>query len=119
MGHLESGGWKSRFWKRDPDPFTIARDWAPMKFKPGAGFEYSNPGMALLSYSITVALQDTPHKNIRQLLHERIMNPIGVADEDWSIGYGKTYPVEGYGMVANWGGGSYTARAVATPRWDV
>ncbi|RJP34524.1 MAG: class C beta-lactamase-related serine hydrolase [Candidatus Omnitrophota bacterium] len=113
MGHFESGGWKSRFWNKNPDPFTISRDWAPMKFKPGTGFEYSNPGMAMLAYAVTAALQNSPHKDIRTLLRERIMRPIGVPDEEWNIGYGQTYEVNGRGMVANWGGGNYSARAVA------
>lgn len=113
FGHFESGGWKTRFWQRDPDPFSISRDWAPMKFKPGEGYEYSNPGMAMLAYTVTAALQDSPHKDIRTLLRERVMKPIGVNDDEWSIGYGRTYEVNGMDMVANWGGGSFTARAVA------
>jgi CubicO group peptidase (beta-lactamase class C family) len=113
MGHFESSGWKTRFWKKQPDPFTISRDWAPMKFKPGTSFEYSNPGMALLSYAVTVALKDSPHHDIRTLLRERVMRPIGVADSEWSCGYGATYNVDGFPLVANWGGGAYTARAVA------
>lgn len=113
MGHYESGGWKSRFWLQEPDPFTISRDWAPLKFKPGTSFEYSNPGMALLSYCITAALQKTQYKDVRTLLRERIMRPIGVEDSEWQCGYGKTFNVNGLDLVANWGGGNYTARAVA------
>ena len=41
------------------------------------------------------------------------MRPIGVPDTEWSVGYGKTYTVDGLPLVASWGGGSYTARAVA------
>ena len=41
------------------------------------------------------------------------MDPIGVPESEWSVGYGQTFEVEGLGLVANWGGGSYTARAVA------
>lgn len=113
LGHLELGGWKTQFWKQEPDPFTIARDWAPMKFKPGSGFEYSNPGMAMLSYVITTALQNSPQRDIRALLRDRIMRPIGVDDSEWSCGYGKTFTADGLPLVANWGGGSYTARAAA------
>ncbi len=59
------------------------------------------------------SLQGTEHADIRTLLRERIMRPIGVADNDWSVGYGATYQVDGLNLVANWGGGGYTARAVA------
>ena len=47
------------------------------------------------------------------LLRERIMRPIDVGDEEWSIGYGRTYVVDGLPLVGSWGGGGYTARAVA------
>jgi CubicO group peptidase (beta-lactamase class C family) len=41
------------------------------------------------------------------------MRPIGVPDQDWSVGYGRTPVVDGLPLVGSWGGGSYTARAVA------
>ena len=113
IGHFELPGWKGQFWKQDPDPFTVSRDEAPVIFEPGSQYAYSNPGMALLSYAITAALRGTEHTDIRTLLRQRIMKPIGVEDSDWSIGYGKTFEVNGLNLVANWGGGGYTARAVA------
>jgi len=113
IGHFELPGWKGQFWKQDPDPFTVSRDEAPVIFKPGMKYAYSNPGMAMLSYAVTVALQGAEHTDIRTLLRQRIMRPIGVKDSNWSIGYGKTFEVNGLKLVANWGGGGYTARAVA------
>ncbi|MHC4586917.1 MAG: serine hydrolase domain-containing protein, partial [Planctomycetota bacterium] len=111
--HFELPGWKGGFWKKDPDPFTLSRDKAPIIFLPGTQFAYSNPGMAMLSYAVTASLQGTKHTDMRTLLRERIMRPIGVKDDEWSVGYGQTYKVNGLNLVANWGGGSYTARAVA------
>jgi len=111
--HFELPGWKGQFWKKDPDPFTVSRDKTPVIFKPGTEYAYSNPGMAMLSYAVTASLKGTKHTDVRTLLRERIMRPIGVEDSDWSIGYGKTYQVNGLNLVANWGGGGYTARAVA------
>ncbi|MGD8239343.1 MAG: serine hydrolase [Armatimonadota bacterium] len=113
LPHDELPGWKGDFWKRDPDPFTIARDEAPVVFEPGSKYAYSNPGMAMLAYAVTAALKGTPHSDIESLLRERIMRPIGVPDDEWSIGYGKVYQVDGLPLCANWGGGSYTPRAVA------
>jgi len=111
--HMKLPGWKGAFWRKDPDPFTLSRDKAPIIFTPGTKYAYSNPGMAMLSYAVTSSLKGTEHDGIRTLLRERIMRPIGVKDEEWSIGYGKTYTVNGLPLVANWGGGSFTARAVA------
>ena len=114
--HNELTGWKGDFWKHlavPDDPFTLARDRAPLTFEPGAKMEYSNPGIALMTYCVTAALRDAPQKDIRSLLRERIMRPIGVADADWSVGYGKTSIVDGLPLVGSWGGGAYTARAAA------
>jgi len=116
LSHDKLPGWKGEFWKQlDPpnDPFTIARDKAPVLFEPGTELQYSNPGIAMLCYAVTAVLKDTPPKDIRTLLRDRVLRPIGLADEDWSIGYGKTFLVDGLPLVAGWGGGSYTARAVA------
>ena len=111
--HMELPGWKGAFWKREPDPFSPAIRQAPVIFEPGTEYAYSNTGMAALSYAITAAIQDAPQKDVRSLLRERIMEPIGIDEEEWSIGYGSTYQVDGLDLVANWGGGSFTPRAVA------
>jgi CubicO group peptidase (beta-lactamase class C family) len=114
--HEELTGWQGDFWKRlDPphDPFTIARDLAPVLFEPGTDRQYSNPGIAMLTYAVTAALRDAPVKDIRTVLRDRIMRPIGVPDEEWGCGYGQTFTVDGLPLVGAWGGGNYTARAVA------
>lgn len=113
--HDQLTGWKGDFWKRKPDPFTISRDAAPVLFEPGEKVAYSNPGMAMLSYAITAALAKAgaPQKDVRALLRERVMRPIGIADAEWSCGYGQTYAVDGLDLVANWGGGAFTPRAAA------
>jgi len=116
LPHDKLTGWQGDFWKRlDPpnDPFTIARDRTPARDEPGEKFQYSNPGIAMLMYALTSAVSGTSQRDVRTLLHARVMSPIGVRDEDWSIGYGATYTVEGLPLVAAWGGGNYTARAVA------
>jgi CubicO group peptidase (beta-lactamase class C family) len=117
LPHESLAGWKGDFWKRlDPphDPFTIARDQTPILCDPGAELQYSNPGIAMLTYAVTASLKDTPHTDVRSLLRERIMRPIGVGDAEWSVGYGKTIMVDDLPLVASWGGGSFTPRAVAT-----
>ncbi|MDP4292236.1 MAG: serine hydrolase, partial [Bacteroidota bacterium] len=111
--HMDIPGWKGSFWRKDPDPFTISRDQAPVLFTPGSQEAYSNPGMAMLSYAITASYKGTPYKDIRTLLHDRIYKPIGIRDDEWQIGYGKTYTVNGLDLVANWGGASFTPRATA------
>jgi CubicO group peptidase (beta-lactamase class C family) len=116
LPHDQLSGWMGDFWKRlDPprDPFTIARDQAPVVFEPGTQLQYSNPGIAMLTYVVASAMKDAPRVDTRELLRERIMRPIGVAGAEWSIGYDKTFSVDGLPLVAAWGGGSFTPRALA------
>lgn len=109
--HEKLPGWKGAFWRRDPDPFSIALDQAPLLFEPGTRFHYSNTGMAALAYAVTASLTETPLANIRDLLDERLMKPLGIAPAEWSIGYGRAYRVDGLDLWANWGGGRFTPRA--------
>ncbi len=116
LSHEKLTGWKGDFWKRLPppnDPFTVARGKTPLLFAPGTAHQYSNPGIAMLGYAITHALKGTTHADLRSLLRDRVMRPIGVPDNDWSAGYGQTFDVEGLPLVAPWGGGNFTPRAVA------
>ena len=113
VGHMELPGWKGAFWRREPDPFSIAIRDAPVLFAPGTGNQYSNPGMAALSYAITASLRDAPQKDVRSLLRERVMQPLGIADTEWAIGYGRAYRVDGLDLWANWGGSNFTPRAAA------
>lgn len=108
--HDQLPGWKGDFWKRTPDPFSIAVRKAPVLFEPGTRYAYSNPGMAALSYAITASLKGG---DIRTLLKERVLDPLGIPESHWTIGYGKAYEVDGLKLYANWGGATFTARAAA------
>jgi CubicO group peptidase (beta-lactamase class C family) len=110
IAHDKLPGWKGDFWKRTPDPFSIALQQAPVLFEPGTQNAYSNPGMAALSYAITASLKGG---DIRTMLNDRVLDPLGVPDRDWSIGYGRAYDVDGLKLYANCGGASFTARAAA------
>lgn len=119
--HDRLTGWKGAFWKRHGagedlglrDPFSLAIHQAPVLFEPGSDFAYSNPGMAALAYAVTKSLAGSPHADLRSLLRARIMEPLGIEGSDWQIGYGRRFEVDGLPLVANWGGGAFTARAVA------
>ena len=91
LSHAQLTGWKGDFWKlRAPphDPFTIARDTAPVLDLPGTKERYSNPGMAMLGYCVTASLRGAEDADLRSLLKHRIMGCLGVQDSEWSVGYG-------------------------------
>jgi CubicO group peptidase (beta-lactamase class C family) len=113
IAHGKEPAWKGQFWRREPDPFSVSVQSAPVIFEPGTGYQYSNPGMALLAYAVTASLRGTPQTDIRTLLRDRVFRELGIPDEAWSIGYGKPYQVDGLDLYANWGGGTFTARATA------
>ena len=110
LPHDQLPGWKGAFWKRAPDPFTVALRQAPVLFEPGSRNAYSNPGMAALAYAVTASLKGG---DIRSLLKDRIFDPLGIPESAWSIGYGRGYEVDGLTLYANWGGAAFTARAAA------
>ena len=112
--HMSLPGWKGAFWRQEPDPFTLSRDAAPIIFEPGTQYDYSNPGIAMLTYAVTSALSGTRHPDVRSLLKARMMDPMDVPDDAWSIGYGKTFQVDALPLCGSWGGGAYTARAIAS-----
>lgn len=64
----------------------------------------------MLGYATPAAIQDGPEKDLRVLLRDRVMRPIGVPDNEWSVGYGQTVSVAGLKHVGAWGGGGFTAR---------
>jgi CubicO group peptidase (beta-lactamase class C family) len=114
--HAQLTGWKGEFWKPEAPPhdsFTVSRDAAPVLWEPGTEMHYSNPGFAMMTYCVTAALRNAPQKDVRTLLRERVMRPIGVVDGEWSVGYGRTVNVAGLPLVGSWGGASFTPRAAA------
>ncbi len=116
LPHAQLTGWKGDFWKRPApphDPFTIARDAAPVLDLPGTKERYSNPGMAMLGYCVTASLRGAADTDLRSLLRRRIMGPVGVPDSEWSVGYGTTFRVDGLPLIATWGGGAYSPNATA------
>ena len=116
LSHTDEPGWKGVFWERRPvpeDPFTVSRDHIPVIFEPGTKYQYSNPGIAMLAYCVTRAIQKGEDKDIRSLLKNRLMDPIGVPASEWKCGYGQTLKVDGLPLVGTWGGGNYSVRATA------
>ncbi len=111
--HMDLPGWKGLFWRKEPDPFSIARDSTPVLTIPGERYAYSNPGIAMLTYAVTASLQGSGFTDIRQYLRDRVYDPIGLKEGDYNIGYGKTYDAGGLKLVPGWGGGNFTARAIA------
>ena len=111
--HRDLPGWKGQFWRLEPDPFIMARDSAPILYPPGTRFEYSNPGAAMLAYAVTVSLKNSVYNNIQTYLRDKVFEPIGIKENEYSMGYKKTFPLEGLQLVPSWGGADFTANAVA------
>ncbi len=111
--HENLPGWKGAFWKRKPDPISIAIHDTPVVFEPGTRMGYSNPGMAALGYAITASLRGTETPDILTALRQRLCEPLGISDDEWRIGYGERYKVDGLNVYATWGGAKFTPRATA------
>ena len=114
--HEDLKSWMGDFWnKLDPpnDPFSIARDKAPVMFEPGQKIKYSNPGIAMLTYCVAASLQGSPQNDVRTLLRDRMLRPIGIPDNEWSLGYQKVFQVDGLPLIGAWGGAAFSADAQA------
>ncbi len=111
--HMDLPGWKGQFWRKNPNPFTVSRDSAEVLFIPGTHYNYSNPGMAMLSYALAAAFAKNGQDDLRRILSNRIFEPLGIKKEEVNIGYGETYTTDGLALVPVWGGGAFTANAVA------
>src|SRR5690606_17065540 len=85
----------------------------PLVSTPGGKYAYSNPGIAMLTYGVTASLKDSEYRDIRTYLKRRVFEHIGIDDREYTIGYGKTYEVDGLKLVPSWGGGEFTAKAIA------
>ena len=112
--HKELTGWKGAFWRREPDPFSIALEQAPVIAKPGSRYIYSNPAYAALAVAITQSFQTSKTPDIRNLLERRIFQKIQLQTKDWTIGYNETYTLNKLPLVATWGGAKFTPRAIAS-----
>ena len=111
--HMDLEGWKGHFWRRDLNPFIMARDSAPIMEAPGNRYGYSNPGIAMLTYAVTSSLRNSPYNDTRTYLREKIYEPIGIREGEYTIGYGRSYEEDGLKLVPSWGGGTFAAHAVA------
>ena len=128
LPHDKLTGWKGDFWKRlEPpnDPFTIARDRTPALFESGreVSVQQSRNRDADLCAHVR-ASRCGIERDVRTLLRDRVMRPIGVPDDDWSVGYGATYTVEACrswrrGAEAVTPRGRRARRAVDAPRGRV
>jgi CubicO group peptidase (beta-lactamase class C family) len=105
--------WKAAFWRRIPDPFSVALSESPMTFSPGTDRAQSNPSMAALAYAVTTSLRGTAQPDIRSLLQQRIMQPLSVPGAEWSIGFQQPSQLDGMKLYATWGGAGYSPRAIA------
>lgn len=107
------GHWGKAFWTRRPDPFSLTLRCTPLLFAAGTSYAYSGPAFAALAYAVTTSLKNAPESDIYTLLKKRIMDPLGVPESHWAIGYGEVFEVDGLQLYATWGGASYSARATA------
>src|SRR5690348_1735785 len=105
-------GWRQTYVQDRPTRFRYAIDRTPVIFDPGTACKYSGIGFYALAYALTASLQGTPQQDIRTLLRARVMDPIGVPLDAWSISYGESYDMDDMKLYAMGSGGEYTPRAI-------
>jgi CubicO group peptidase (beta-lactamase class C family) len=110
----EQSAWKAEYLDNPERRFRMALETAPILFPPGTRTSYSGVGFYALAYALGAALHQSDRPtDIRSFLRDRIMRPIGVPTEAWSLSYGESYEVDGMVLRAIGSGASLTPRAVA------
>jgi CubicO group peptidase (beta-lactamase class C family) len=109
----EEPGWKGEYLRNRDLRFQLALTRAGLEFEPGARFAYSGLGYYVLAYVLADAVSDTPSSDVRTFLDDRLMSPLGVPPEAWSISYRESYDLDEMRVYALGSGGAYTARALA------
>ena len=109
----ELGGWKQAYYENPAGRFRIAIEHVPFQFEPGTRYEYSGVGYYVLAYILAGTLGERGHSDIKVLLKDRVMRPLGIPDDAWSISYGTSYQVDDRKLYALGSGGTFTLRAAA------
>ena len=105
-------GWKDEFDRDLSSRFHLTLNVAPIRFEPGSRFEYSSLGYYTLSYILAASLENVPERDVQTLMKNRIMDPMGIPTNAWTIGIGKPQHFDGL-KLEYVGGGRYSARAIA------
>ena len=105
-------GWKTDYVKNARSRCSYALDRADILHDPGTIYSYSGVGFYVLSYSLMKSMQGQPISDVRTLLTERVMRPLGVYSDDWR-GYHGPHEVDEMRFYAIGSGFGYTARALA------
>jgi len=121
--------WRTRFWEF-PHHYTVAKNEAPVRYAPGKIKAYSNPGFAILGYCIARVFHLYYLTDLRSVLRERIMQPLGIQDCEWILdwdektdpeygdpeawgGAGRPAEIDGMRIYAIWGGANFSPNALA------
>ena len=76
--HDQLPGWKGDFWKRTPDPFSIAVRQAPVLVRAGHAERVQQPGHG--GARPTRSPRALKGGDIRTLLKERVLDPLGIPE---------------------------------------
>ncbi len=106
-------GWRAVYYRHPAERFRMAIDRVPILFTPGTRYRYSGIGYYALAYAVTESLRGGPDPDIRSLLRDRVMRPLGIPQGDWQISYATSYRADGMTLYAMGSGGKLTARAEA------
>jgi CubicO group peptidase (beta-lactamase class C family) len=108
------GGWKEYYLQNEGQRFWLALGRAPILFEPGTQFSYAGVGYYVLAYTLgTVLKRSSEPSDLRSYLRDRVMQPLGIPSNAWTLSYGHAYEVDGMTLYAIGSGASYTTRAVA------
>ncbi len=105
--------WMRTYFHERPLRFRLALERARVLDRPGSRLRYSGTGYYVLAWCIARSLERTDYETMGELLRARAMEPLGIPDAAWSIGYREVVERDGLRLQAIGSGASMTARAAA------
>ena len=116
MPHDKLTGWKGDFWKRLDPPNDPIHDLARRDagdVRAGQNRQYSNPGIAMWPTPSPRRLEDGRRKTSARCCGTASCGPSACPTTEWSVGYGKTFTVDGLPLVGVVGRRRLHGRAAA------
>ena len=92
---------------------TESPDTGRILFRPGTRYQYSIPGLAVLSDIIQRNLKDSPYPDINTYLKDRVLQPIGIEESEYELKSARTFSFDGLENIPDRAANKFTSSAIA------
>jgi CubicO group peptidase (beta-lactamase class C family) len=106
-------GWEKEYYGSNSARFKLAQERLQVVLPPGTEYSYSGADYYNLAYCLAASLRGSQLPDVRTLLEQRLMRPLGIPAEAWVLNYGEETRLDGMNLYAIGSGAKFTPRAAA------